>query len=152
MKNDLIFLEAEQQEALEKFVNSGVRNVHLVKRARVILRLNRNGKKDHLRIGRICEELELSRQALCNIRNDFLKSQSIEGFLTRKVRMTPPVPAKVTGEVEAYVIAMACSKPPEGYARWTVRLLADRIELDCIGKLSKSTVHTILKKRNISLT
>ena len=62
------------------------------------------------------------------------------------------MPAKVTGEVEAHIIALACSEPPEGYARWTVRLLAEKaVELDFIDSISAMTVQRLLKKRNISL-
>lgn len=47
-------------------------------------------------------------------------------MINRKKRETPPVPAKVTGEVEAHIIALACSDPPEGYSKWTLRFLADK--------------------------
>ena len=66
---------------------------------------------------------------------------------------TPPVSAKVTGEVEAHVIALACGDPPEGYSKWTLRLLADRtVELGYIDSISYVTISTILKKTNLSLT
>ena len=149
MENNIIMLGVEQRSALEKFVKNGTHNAHLIKRARVILALDRSNKKDHLRITRISDQVELSRQAIYDIRNDFLASSSIEQFLTRKKREAPPVPSKITGEVEAIVIAKACSSPPEGYARWSVRLLASRlVELN----ISYPTISRLLKKRNISLT
>jgi hypothetical protein len=52
--------------------------------------------------------------------------QGLERVLHRKKRETLPVPAKVTGEVEARIIAASCSGPPEGYSRWTLRLLEER--------------------------
>lgn len=52
--------------------------------------------------------------------------KGLEATVARKKRITPPVPAKVTGEVEAYIIALACGAPPEGYAKWALKLLADR--------------------------
>lgn len=152
MESNVVMLSNKQREILEKFVTTGTHSVHLVKRARVILLLDQSGKKDHLRINRICVSVELSRQAINDIRKDFLTTENIEEFLHRKKREKPPVPAKITGEVEAQIIATACSEVPKGYARWTVRLLADRVvELGFIDSISFKSVQLLLKKRNISL-
>ena len=104
-------------------------------------------------IGKECEQVELTRQSVTNIRKDFQVAASVAQFLTRKKRETPPVPAKVTGEVEARIVALACSKPPEGCARWTLTLLAEKsVELGYIDSISFMSVDRLLKKRNISLT
>jgi hypothetical protein len=152
MAGNEIWLSGEQRETLEKFVRTGVHGAMEIRRARTILALDRTGKKDHLRVGRVCEAVGLSRQGLNVIRKEFLNSSSIQDFLTRKKRATPPVPAKVTGEVEAQIIAIACSAPPEGSTHWTVRMIAARtVELEIAGGLGKTTVGKVLKKRNISL-
>lgn len=79
--------------------------------------------------------------------------KGLEATVNRKKRETPPVPAKVTGEVEAHIIALACSDSPEGYSRWTLRLLADKtVEMGYIDSISYVTISTILKKTNLSLT
>lgn len=153
MESKVIMLSKEQREELEAFAKKGVHSVRLATRARVILALDRSNKKDHLRITRISDQVGLSRQAIYAIRDDFLESTEIKDFLTRKKRETPPIPAKITGEVEAHIIALACSEPPEGYARWTVRLLAQRsVELSFVDSISHMSVDRLLKKRNISLT
>ena len=73
--------------------------------------------------------------------------------LERKKRVTPPRPAIIDGELEARLIAEACSEPPEGHARWTLRLLADRlVELDLVEDISYETVRVALKKTNFNLT
>ena len=78
-------------------------------------------------------------------------AKGLEATINRKKRETPPVPAKVTGEVEAHVVALACSEPPEGYSKWTLRLLADKtVELGYIDSISHVTISTILKKMNLS--
>lgn len=152
MESNIIMLSDEARKEFEYFIKVGVHSVHLVKRARVILALDRNNKKDHLRITRISERVELSRQAIYDIRDDYLHASSVSEFLTRKERKTPPVAPKVTGDVEAHIIALACSEPPKGYARWTVRLLASKVvELCYIDSISHMTVDRLLKKRNISL-
>jgi len=153
MENNVIKLDEDQRKTLEAFAKNGVHNVHLVNRAKVVLALDRTGKKDHLRITRISEQYELSRQAIYDIRDAYLASSGIDEFLARKKRATPPVAAKVNGEVEAHIIALACSEPPKGCARWTVRLLAQKsVELGFVDNISHMTVDRLLKKLNISLT
>ena len=152
MENNIIMLSDEQRKELETFAESGVHNSHLINRAKTVLALDRSNNKDRLKITQIREQLGLSRTAIYVIRDDFLSSGSISEFLTRKKRETPPVPSKVTGEVEDHIIALARSKPPAGYTRWTMRLLAKKaVEMSFIESISHMTIERLLKKRNISL-
>jgi hypothetical protein len=81
-----------------------------------------------------------------------LLSGSIDEFLTRKKRETPPNAPKITGEVEARIIALACSEPPLGYEKWTLRLLEKRVvELNYVDDISHMTISRVLKKHNSSL-
>jgi len=87
------------------------------------------------------------------VKKDFFASTDIHSFLQRKKRETPPVPAKVTGKLEAHIIALACSEAPEGFSKWSLRLLADKcVELNYVDEISYMTVSRVLKKRNLSLT
>ena len=71
----------------------------------------------------------------------------VEATITRKKRLTPPVEPKVTGEVEARLIALACSAPPAGYQRWSLRLLEKHVALlDDIPDLDHSTIGKVLKR------
>lgn len=71
--------------------------------------------------------------------------------LERKPRETPPHAVKITGEVQARITQLACSQAPEGHARWTLQMLADRVvELDVISSISHTSVGTVLKKANSS--
>jgi len=71
------------------------------------------------------------------------------GALERKPRETPPREIKITGEVEARVTQLACSKPPEGEVSWTLRLLAKHlVQIGVIESISHSSVGSILKKAN----
>lgn len=80
-----------------------------------------------------------------NVRTSF-GEKGLDATLNRKKRNTPPVEANVTGEVEAHIIALACAEPPMGYAKWTLRLLADRtIKLVYIDSISHTQVGHILK-------
>ena len=152
MENNIIMLNEEERKKLEKFAKNGNHNAHLINRAKVILKLDRSNKKGHLRITRISEEVDLSRRAIYDIRDAFLQAPDIETFLTRKKRETPPVQPKITGDVEAKIIATACGEVPEGYARWTLRLLCEKvIEFGYIDSISFNSVRTVLKKHNLSL-
>ena len=153
MTNKEIYLNVEEQNYLQTVVKSGMHNSHEITRARVLLMLDRSGKSDHVRYKRTAEYANISVQAVYNMRDEFLANHDVESYLKRKKRTTPPVPAKLDGKAEANIIALACSKAPEGYSRWTIRLLtAKAIELQFVDSLSPMTVQRLLKKRNISLT
>ena len=73
----------------------------------------------------------------------------VAATITRKKRRTPPVAPTVTGEVEARLIALACSEPPEGYERWSLRLLEKHVALTGdLPDLDHATIGRVLKKRN----
>jgi len=75
-----------------------------------------------------------------------------EAVLSRKQRASPPVPPIFDGEKEAKLIALACSQPPKGRARWTLRLLEDKVvELSIVDRASDSTIGRVLKKTRSSL-
>jgi hypothetical protein len=96
----------------------------------------------------IASRIRVSRQTVQAVKKDFIEAGADPGvFLRRKKREKPPVPAKITGEVEARIIALACSQPPAGFSAWTLRLLADTcVELHYVDSISHTTVGHILKK------
>lgn len=154
MKNKEIRLTENEQEYLKRVVQYGVHTSQEVRRARVLLMLDRTGKSehDHVRYKQTAERAGCTVQAVYNMRDEFIAEHDIEAYLTRKKREPPPVPAKVDGIVEAKIIALACSQQPKGYARWTLRLLAEKaVELQLVDSISHVRVQQILKKHNISL-
>jgi hypothetical protein len=75
-----------------------------------------------------------------------------QGALLAKPRKTPPREIKITGEVEAHITQLACSEAPEGQARWTLTLLAERlVEIAVIDSISRTSVALVLKKANLNL-
>lgn len=148
-----IYLTEEEQFQLKEIVKKGVHNSHVITRARVLLMLDRTGKSDHVRYKRTAEYAQVSVQAVYNMRDEFLANHDIESYLARKKRETPPTAPKIVGEIEAKIIALACSEPPKGCSRWTVRLLSEKaVQLGFVDELSHMTVQRLLKKRNINLT
>jgi len=144
--------EAERSE-LERFTKTGKHSVKLVNRAKVILELDDTGGRKSLTQEQIAEKIGITRQAVNDAKKAFIEANSVSDFLKRKKRETPPVAPKITGDVEAHIIALACGSAPEGCARWTVRLLADKcVELNYIDSISFKSVHRLLKKHSLSLT
>ena len=152
MRKEQIRLTVKERAELEKFCAAGIRDVRLVNRAKIILALDTSGGRTPDRREAIAEQLGISRQAVNNIKRDFLAADNTAMFLQRKKRETPPVPPKVTGELEARVIALACGEAPQGCARWTLRLLAGKcVELHYSDTMSHMTVSRLLKKTSLSL-
>jgi transposase len=78
--------------------------------------------------------------------------EGLQAAINRKQRMMPPVASVVTCEKESEIIALACSPPPEGYRRWTLRLLEKKVsELGIVKQISDTTIGRVLKKHQISL-
>jgi hypothetical protein len=114
MERKQIKLMPEERAELKRFSKAGEHNVRLVDRARIILALDTSGSKKAEKQEDIAEHMGISRQTVNNAKNDFLAIKDISRFLQRKQRETPPVPPKITGELEARIIALACGKVPKG--------------------------------------
>ena len=152
MEKKQVMLKKNERAELEKFCRKGVRSVRLVSRAKIILALDISGNRTAERQEALAERLGVSRQTIINARRDFLAAESIDKFLQRKKRETPPVPSKINGKLEARIIALACAETPEGCARWTLRLLADKcVELCYVDAISHTAVSNVLKKTNLNL-
>ena len=146
-------LSASERYELEKFAKTGKRSVKLVNRAKVILELDEADGRIPLTQAMIAEKVGITRQAVNDAKRAFLEAESTSEFLQRKKRETPPVAPKIIGDVEAHIIALACSPAPKGCAKWTLRLLADKcVELNYIDSISFKSVQRLLKKHNLNLT
>ena len=152
MKRIPIVLTLEQRQELEKFCKSGVHSVKFVNRGRIILELDTSEGRKATRQEEIAKYVSVSRQTINEAKRDFLVAESVTEFLQRKKRETPPVAPKITGEIEAKIVALACSEVPQGHTRWTLQLLADKsVELNYIDSITDMSVYRLLKKRNLSL-
>jgi len=143
--------EAEQEE-LKKYVKSKAKKVteKCRTRAKVIINLDINGEKP-LTPEQTAQKCGLHTESVYKIRKEFV-TEGIERIIQRKKRSTPPVEPKVTGDVEAHIIAIACGTPVEGKSKWTLQMIADKVVLDGVLKsVSDVTIMRTLKKHNISL-
>jgi hypothetical protein len=144
-----IYLKPNERTELEQLIKSGIHPAQLTGRARTLLLLDRSqGAKRTIRM--VCEAAMLSSGTVHNVKQRYYAA-GVAGVLEEKPR--PGRSAfKMTGDVEAQLIALACSDPPEGYDRWTLRLLADRlVALELVDSISHVAVGDTLKKTNLSL-
>ena len=147
----IIELTDADRKTLSDIVSKGQSPAKLILRANILLASDKNNKK-HMTVAEIANAFSTTPTTVQNVRTSYVNN-GLEATINRKKRETPPVPPKVTGDVEAHIIALACGEPPEGYSRWTVRLLADKcVELNYAESISHMTVSRVLKKTNLSLT
>ncbi|RJR17743.1 MAG: helix-turn-helix domain-containing protein [Desulfobacteraceae bacterium] len=103
-------------------------------------------------VGDVASALGMSSRAIEHLKKRFVL-QGLEAALARKVREKTPREARFDGALEARLIALVCSEAPQGYRRWTVRLLADKaVELKFADSVSHMSVQRVLKKTNFSPT
>ena len=143
----VIELSAEEKAKLTEIVTKGNSPARTILRANILLASDRQSEK-YMTVSETAKAYHTTPTTVQNVRASYCR-KGLEATIHRKKRETPPVPAKVTGEVEAHVIALACGEPPEGYAKWTLQLLANKtVELGYIDSISHTTIRTILKKTN----
>lgn len=146
-----VSLSATERKQLTKIVKSGNMPARTIMRANILLAVDRNGKSP-MTVQEAALAFNTSSTTVQKVRACYAE-RGLDATLSRKKRDSPPVAAKVTGEVEARIIALACADPPKGYAKWTLRLLADRsVKLGYVDSISHTQVGRILKKTNLSLT
>lgn len=138
-------LSDEERAELRAFVSKGKNPSMIVRRANVILAVDLNQDRP-MGNDEAARAFGLAESSVCAMKRQF-NERGIDGFLKRKKRETPPIEPKITGEVQARIIQIACSEPPEGRSRWTVRLVAEKaVELQIIDSISIGSVSNILKK------
>lgn len=117
-----------------------------VTRAKALLKCDQGEFGPGWSDARIAEALDVSARSVENWRKRAVL-EGPEAAMERKRRLTAPVPPKVDGRVEAHIAMLACSTPPAGRCRWTLRLLAARVvELALVDSLSHETVRRTLEK------
>ncbi len=144
-----IYLKVNERTELEQLIKSGRHPAQMIGRARALLLLDRSqGSKRTIEA--VSEAALVSPGTVHNVKRRYF-AEGVAGVLAEKPRPGRQ-PYKMTGDVEAQLIALACSDPPEGYDRWTLRLLADRlVALDLVESISHVAVGDTLKKTNLSL-
>jgi transposase len=139
-----VILTDKERATLEQMTTKGQVSVRILKRAQILLKADGVRLKD----GEIAQLLEIAQGTVQNIRESFFKNRL--KCLHDKPR--PGRPRLIDGDIEAKIVAIACSTPPQGRERWTIRLIAQRlVVLENLDKISHQGVYNRLKKMNLSL-
>lgn len=143
----LVTLSADERKELQRLVDRERLSKTVRQRARVLLKADQSEGAPAWPDERVAEFAEVSSSTVHRTRERFV-TQGLEAALHRKPR---PQPRKLDGRSEAKLIAVACGKPPDGCARWTMRLLAGRlVELEVVESISHECVRQTLKKTRSS--
>lgn len=147
-KHLCIELSADERSELEHVIRTGNSPARKQTRARILLLTDRSQ-------GQKRKDQEVAEAVMCNKGTVVsIRKRYVEGGLPRALndKGWPGAKPKLTGDIEAKLTMLACSEPPQGYARWTLRLLAQQmIELEYIEAVSYVTIGEWLKKTNLSL-
>src|SRR5260221_13498806 len=150
VKKYVVRLSGEERERLETLIRKGKSPARRVLKARILLKADVSEAGKGGSDNRIIEALETSPSMVYRVRKQLVE-EGFEAVLSRKPRAMPAVARVFDGEKEAKLIALACSKPPKGRARWTLRLLENKVvELGIVDRASDSTIRRALKKTRSS--
>jgi transposase len=152
MKSFTVELSAEDREGLAALVSAGTDSERMIMRARVLLELDENAGPVPDRVV-VAERVGVAEPTVRTIAKRFIETGGdVEATISRKQRLTPPVPSVITEEVEARLIALACSPPPPGQARWSLRLLERHIALiEDLPDLDHTTISRVFRRRHFVL-
>jgi hypothetical protein len=146
VKKYIVRLSEDERARLEDRVRKGKASARLLTRARILLKADVSEGGEGWSDSRIMEALEVSASLIYGVRRQLVE-EGLAAVVIRKKRETPPVPRIFDGAKEARLIALACAKPPAGYARWSLRLLESKVvELKIVEAASDSTIGRVLKK------
>ena len=150
MKRYTIKLMKDEVEELMIIISKGSHSSHTFRTAYVLLNCDEGEYAEKVTNEQISKILKIGMRTIDRIKKRFIE-EGLEGVLERKPS-TRIYEKKIDGEVEAKLVQLCCSEPPAGYAKWSLRLLADKmVELNYVDSISYVAVGNTLKKMNLSL-
>src|SRR5438105_598267 len=145
-KKFVVKLDSEERGRLNELISKGKAAAKTILKARILLKADQSEAGAGWSDEEICEALDTNVTMVTRVRAR-LVNDGLDAVLTRKKRETPPIAPIFDGERQAQLIALACSQPPPGHARWTIRLLAEKvIEREIVDAAHFNTVGRALKK------
>lgn len=141
-----VTLDAEERERLKEITTHGRHSSQKVLNALILLGCDQGQfQEQRLTNRQIADALPVSMKKIDRVKKRFVE-QGLEAALDKHTSPRPYL-RKTDGDVEAHLIALSCGKPPAGHARWSLRLLADKmVELHYVDSISHETVRNVLKK------
>jgi hypothetical protein len=149
-KKFVVRLSSDERRRLLELISKGKAAAKSILKARILLKADQSPEGEGWTDERICRALDTNIAMVTRVRSK-LVNEGLDAVFTRKKRQTPPIEPIFDGERQAKLIALACSKPPAGYARWTLRLLAEKVvEREIVTMAHFNTVGRALKKTTSS--
>lgn len=144
-----VTLTKEEYEELMSIVNKGSHTSQQFRTAYILLNSDQGEYGDKISGRHISHVLKISERMIDRVKQRFVE-EGFDACLERKP-MSRTKEKKVDGELEAQLIAISCSEAPEGFAKWSLRLLADKmVEMKYIESISHETIRKVLKKTNLN--
>ena len=151
-KKFIVKLSSDERERLSEVISKGKAKAKTILKARILLKADQGKAGEGWADEEICRALDTNITMVARVREK-LVTEGLDALLTRKKRETPPIEPIFDGKRQAQLIALACSKPPAGRARWTIRLLAEHVvERKIVESAHFNTVARALKKTTSSRT
>jgi|SRR5690606_650055 len=145
-----IKLSLEEVTYLRSIVNKGSHTTQTYRSAYILLNCDEGEYSEKVSNEQICQVLKISMRTIDRVKKKFIE-QGMDSALERAPSSREYMP-KIDGDLEAKLVQLCCSDPPSGRAKWSLRLLSDKlVELQYIDSISYVTVRKILKKMNLSL-
>ena len=142
----IVRLTDEERSQLDTLVRKGKASALAITRARILLKADQGEKGEGWTDAQVAEALDVAPKTVFNVRRRWVE-EGLEATLSRKKQDCPSRSRKLDGEAEAKLVATCCGPAPKGRARWTLRLLADKlVELEAVDSISPETVRSTLKK------
>lgn len=150
-KKYVVELLSDEREQLNAVISKGKAAAKTILKARILLKADQGPFGEGWTDDRILQALDTNQTMVARVRRQLVE-EGLVAVLSRKKRQTPPIQPIFDGEAQARLIALACSEPPEGHARWSIRLLADKVvELGIVEQAHFNTVGLALKKTTSNL-
>jgi transposase len=142
----IVRLTETERSELETLVRKGKASALSIARARILLKADQGKDGEARTDAQIAEALSVAPKTVFNVRRRWVE-EGLEAALRRKKQASPSRRRKLDGKAEAKLVATCCGPVPQGRARWTLRMLADKlVELQVVPSISPETVRGTLKK------
>jgi len=146
MAKYIIHLSKIERDQLMEIINKGSHTSQTFRNAYILLNCDEGKYSEKITNEQISKVLKVGMRTIDRVKRRFIE-EGLEDCLERKPSMR--VYERIAdGDVEAKLVALCCTKPPKGFAKWSLRMLADKaVELNYVDRISHETVRSVLKKR-----
>ena len=150
MKRYRIDLTQEEVKELKAIISKGSHSSHTFRAAYILMNCDQGEYSEKITNEQISKVLKVGMRTIDRVKRRFIEG-GLEAALERR-ESSRVFDVKIDGDVEAKLVKICCSEPPPGFAKWSLRLLADQmVELKYVDSISHVTVRSVLKKMNLSL-